>query len=349
MWFFRFIVILCLVALSTPANAEKRTALVIGNSAYTKVPILANPGHDASAMAATLRRVGFDVVQQHDNAGGQAMRRALRDFADQARDADIAVVFYAGHGIEVNGVNYLLPVDAVLERDTDAEDEAVSLDRILQMLASVKRLRLVILDACRDNPFSPTMRRTVATRSIGRGLAKVDVIASDTLVAFAAKAGSTAADGDGNNSPFTSALVKHLIAPGLDVRLALGRVRDDVLKATANRQEPFVYGSLGGAELPIVTAKTPSQLVDGCRPGLVQRGANDDDKVCVTAEEWTEVRQQNVNGANNFKPGGGDYGPHTCRMGYVWREAFVGDFVCVTPYERDQAWRQTRQARDRSR
>ena len=234
------------------AQAEKRVALVIGNGLYAKVGKLSNPTHDADAIEILFRKAGFDVVQAKRDLGLVAMRRTLRDFSDQARDADIAAVFFAGHGIEVNGTNYLIPVDATLERDIDVEDETVSLERVTQILEQVKRLRLVILDACRDNPFVRSMKRTVAGRSIGRGLAEVRVLTSDTLIAFAAKAGSTAADGQGTNSPYTAALVKHVATPGLDLRLALGRVRDEVLKSTGNRQEPFVYGSLGGTEIALV-------------------------------------------------------------------------------------------------
>ena len=175
-----------------------------------------------------------------------------------ARDADIAVVYYAGHGIEVDGANYLIPVDARLERDTDIYDEGLSLDRILIAIEPAKKLRLVILDACRDNPFSRTMKRTVASRAIGQGLAKVEPTSPNVLIAYSAKAGSTAADGDGQNSPFTSALSHHLTKPGLDVRRAFGFVRDEVLKTTNNRQEPFVYGSLGGEDVPLVPASRPA-------------------------------------------------------------------------------------------
>ncbi len=231
--------------------AGKRVALVIGNSAYQRANALPNPARDAAAIEATLKMAGFSVTRATD-VGASAMRRALRDFSDQVRDADIAAVFYAGHGIEVNGANYLVPVDAVMERDIDVEDEAVPLDRISQILEPAKRLRLIMLDACRDNPFLRTMKRTMATRSIGRGLAKVEVLSTDTLVAYAARAGSTAEDGDGSNSPYTTALIKHLTTPGLDLRLAFGRVRDEVLKTTGNRQEPFVYGSLGGSEVALV-------------------------------------------------------------------------------------------------
>jgi uncharacterized caspase-like protein len=243
---------------SEPAFAEKRVALVLGNSNYQNVAPLSNPVNDSSKIAATLRDAGFDVVDSRRDLAAAETRRALRDFADRARDADIAVVYYAGHGIEVDGANYLIPVDARLERDTDIYDEGLSLDRILIAIEPAKKLRLVILDACRDNPFSRTMKRTVASRAIGQGLAKVEPTSPNVLIAYSAKAGSTAADGDGQNSPFTSALSHHLTKPGLDVRRAFGFVRDEVLKTTNNRQEPFVYGSLGGDDVPLVPAPRPA-------------------------------------------------------------------------------------------
>ena len=241
---------------SEPAFAEKRVALVMGNSAYQNVIRLVNPANDSGAMSATLKSAGFDVVELKRDLKAAEMRRALRDFADNVRDADVAIVYFAGHGIEIDGTNYVIPVDAVLERDIDAFDEAIPLDRLLTVIEPAKQLRLVILDACRDNPFNKTMKRTIGSRAIGRGLAKVDPTSPNTLVAFAAKAGSTASDGDGKNSPFTAALVKYLPRPGLDLRRAFGFARDDVLKATNNRQEPFIYGSLGGDDVALVPAVT---------------------------------------------------------------------------------------------
>jgi uncharacterized caspase-like protein len=250
----RFVLAAALLLVCQPAFAEKRVALVIGNSAYQNVPPLPNPVNDGSTIAATLKDAGFDVVDSRHDLPAAETRRVLRDFADRAHDADIAVVYYAGHGIEVDGSNYLIPVDAKLERDTDVYDEALSLDRVLLAIEPAKKLRLVILDACRDNPFSKAMKRTVASRAIGQGLAKVEPTSPNMLIAYSAKAGSTAADGDGKNSPFTVALSKHLTTPGLDVRRAFGFVRDDVLKTTGKRQEPFVYGSLGGDDVPLVPA-----------------------------------------------------------------------------------------------
>jgi uncharacterized caspase-like protein len=250
---FAFLVFLGLFCISADAAlAEKRVALVIGMSRYQQVPRLANPARDADAMSALFSKAGFDVVDSERDLGIADLRRVIRQFAETSRDADISVVYYAGHGIEVDGTNYLVPADARLLSDFDIEDETVSLDRLLQAIDPAKRLKLVILDACRDNPFSKTMKRSVASRSIGRGLAKIEPAMSDTLIAFAAKAGAVASDGDGQNSPFATALIKYIAEPGLDLRLAFGRVRDDVLKSTGNRQEPFVYGSLGGETMALV-------------------------------------------------------------------------------------------------
>jgi uncharacterized caspase-like protein len=238
------------------AFAEKRVALVIGNSTYKSVPKLINPENDATAIGLLFKKAGFDAVDVRQNLNNGDMRRAMRDFSESIKDADIAVVFFAGHGLEVSGTNFLVPVDSTLKRDIDVEDEAVSLDRVLTLLEPAKKLRLVILDACRDNPFLPTMARTLASRSVGRGLAKIETPGSDTLVAYAAKAGAVAADGEGTNSPFTLALLRHLTTPGLDVRLAFGRIRDEVLSTTNKRQEPFVYGALGGATVTLAALST---------------------------------------------------------------------------------------------
>ncbi|MDO9298857.1 caspase family protein [Bradyrhizobium sp.] len=256
-----------LFATAFPALADKRVALVIGNSAYQSAPKLSNPANDSEAMSGTFKAAGFDVVEFKRDLKASEMRRALRDFSDTVRDADVAIIYFAGHGIEIDGTNYLVPSDAVLERDIDAFDEAIPLERLLSVIEPAKKLRLIILDACRDNPFAKSMRRTVASRNIGRGLAKVEPGSPNTLIAYAAKAGSTALDGDGRNSPFTAALVKHLPKPGLDLRKAFGFTRDEVLKVTNNKQEPFIYGSLGGEDFALVpppaVQRDPAQAVRG--------------------------------------------------------------------------------------
>jgi uncharacterized caspase-like protein len=255
-----------------PASAERRVALVMGNSVYQNVGRLANPVRDSDAMSETFRSAGFDVVELRHDLKVNEMRRALRDFSNSVREADVAIIYFAGHGIEIGGTNYVIPVDAVLERDIDVFDEAIPLDRLLTVIDPATQLRLIILDACRDNPFDRTMKRTTLSRAVGRGLAKVEPSSPNTLIAFAAKAGSTASDGGGKNSPFTAALVKYLPRPGLDLRKALGFARDEVLKATNNRQEPFIYGSLGGNDVPLVPAPaSPPVAASPPDPGAESR------------------------------------------------------------------------------
>jgi uncharacterized caspase-like protein len=238
-----------------PAHADRRVALVIGNSAYKSAPKLGNPVNDATLVGGMFKKAGFDSVDVRLDLSASEMRRMLREFAGRTRDADMAVIYYAGHGIELEGTNYLIPIDATLETDGDVLDETIPVERALFAVEPAKQLRLIILDACRDHPFSKTMKRTLASRAIGRGLAKVEPTSPNTMIAFAAKAGSTASDGDSRNSPFATALVEHLPKPGLDLRKAFGFVRDDVLRSTGNKQEPFVYGSLGGDDVPLVSAK----------------------------------------------------------------------------------------------
>jgi uncharacterized caspase-like protein len=257
-------------SLGASAQAEKRIALIIGNSAYQNVPRLANPLNDASAMAEKFKDAGFQVVDTRRDLSNIEMRRAIREFTAASATADIAVIYFAGHGFEVGGTNYLIPVDAKLQTDLDVEDEALSLDRLIKATENAKRLRLIILDACRDNPFLKSMRRTIASRQIASGLASVEPASSDTLIAFAAKAGLTADDGTGKHSPFTIALVNNLFEPGLDIRIALGRVRDEVKRATGNRQEPFTYGSLGGTNVSLVPKAAPKPVVAAPAPAPVE-------------------------------------------------------------------------------
>ncbi|MGZ5841245.1 MAG: caspase family protein [Xanthobacteraceae bacterium] len=224
-----------------------RIALVIGNAAYKNVPALTNPTRDADTIASALRSAGFQTVQLRSDLTREKLTDALQTFAAEADKADWAVVYFAGHGLEVNGINYLIPVDARLAIDRDVEFEAVPLDRVMSAVGSAKRLRLVPLDACRDNPFVNQMRRSVATRSTGRGLTNVEPEAG-TLVVYAAKHGQVALDGDGGNSPFVTALTKRMQTPGLEIRRLFDHVRDDVLEMTNRAQQPFSYGSLPGSE-----------------------------------------------------------------------------------------------------
>jgi hypothetical protein len=257
-----------MVALSATAEA-RRVALVIGNSAYKNVAQLENPGNDANDVGATLERLGFEVLKVKDGTF-DGMRRGLLEFARRARGSEIAIVFFAGHGMEVGGENYLIPVDAELKADVDVDHEAIALKTITPLVENASRLGLVILDACRNNPFAAKMQRTVRTRAVSRGLAAVEP-SGNVLIAFAAREGTTAADGQGRNSPFSASLLKHLETPGLEINFLFRNVRDDVLEATRRAQLPFVYGSLSReaiylkAALPVVP-----------QPPLVQGPAADE-------------------------------------------------------------------------
>ena len=248
------------------ASAAGRVALVVGNGAYGAIGTLPNPGNDAADVASALGRLGFDVttVRDADLAG---MNEALRLFARDSAGADVALVFYAGHGLEVDGVNYLVPVDARLERDTDVEYEALALDRVLRATVGAS-LRVVILDACRNNPLARSMQRTGAARNVSRGSfgeLNEALLGDETLVAYAAAAGTTAADGTGRNSPYTSALLSYLEAP-LEIGILFREVRARVLESTGGEQRPHEYASLlgehylGGASGPgtVTAAAEPS-------------------------------------------------------------------------------------------
>ena len=257
-----------------PAMAGQRVALVIGNSSYIHAPSLANPLNDATDIGAALDRLGFAVTRL-DNAGRAELWDGLQKFSLAASASEMAVVFYAGHGIEVDKRNFLVPADARLLSDADVEFETVPLDLLSRAVERAKGLRLIILDACRDNPFAVAMQRSGATRSIGRGLASVEP-SGETLVAYAAKEGTVAADGEGRNSPYTSALLAHLEEPGLEVGLMFRKVRDAVLASTGGRQEPFVYGSLSseGAYLAALPEPKPAPA-----PEMVTVQGGEDPKI----------------------------------------------------------------------
>jgi Caspase domain len=242
------------IAAVVPAHAEgSRVALVIGNGAYRKVPELPNPPRDASDVGDALERMGFAVTRL-TNADLAQTKKALADFGEAAAHAEAAIVFYAGHGIEAGGENWLIPVDAEIATDADARNRAISLRSVVGVVDKATSLGLIILDACRDNPFVvqsvadalPVGSDTPAptkSRSISRGLAPTDP-SGNVLIAFSAKDGTTAQDGDGRNSPFTSALLRHIEQSGLEVTFLFRVVRDEVMKTTNGTQQPYVYGSL---------------------------------------------------------------------------------------------------------
>jgi tetratricopeptide (TPR) repeat protein len=226
----------------------RRIALLIGNSQYKNAGPLDNPSRDVDALASALRVSGFQNITVRKDLTREQMISSIRDFANEADNADWALVYFSGHGIEFGGTNYIIPVDAHLSTDREVEIESVDLGKILTSVDGARKLKLVILDACRSNPFVSGMRRTIASRSIGRGLAPVEPDAG-SLVVYAAKGGQEALDGEiGSNSPFMASLVRRIQTPNLEIRRLFDYVRDDVLKATNRRQQPFTYGSLPGKE-----------------------------------------------------------------------------------------------------
>ena len=251
-------VLLLLTAVAGPAWSGQRVALVIGNAAYAHAPRLANPLNDVADIGAALERLGFAVTRL-ENADYAALRRGLLEFTRAASASEVAVVFYAGHGIEVDKRNFLVPVDARLLSDRDIEYEAVPLELVSRAVERASGLRLVILDACRENPFAASMQRAGATRSIGRGLARIEP-SGETLVAYAAKEGTVASDGEERNSPYSAALLKHLEEPGLEVGLMFRKVRDAVVAATGGSQEPFIYGSLSSKGVYLASAPAPAAI-----------------------------------------------------------------------------------------
>ncbi|MFZ0208581.1 MAG: caspase family protein [Roseiarcus sp.] len=199
------------------------------------------------AVAAVLEADGFQVTHK-SNLTREQLVDALAAFADEAADADWALLYFAGHGIEMDGDNYLVPVDARLATDTSVQFEAVPLDRATAAVKGAHKLRIVIFDACRANPFATTMRLSVASRGPSRGLAPPPEPRPGMLIVYSAKDGEVAADGDGANSPFAAGLVKELAQPGIEIRRVFDLVRDDVIDATIDQQHPFTYGSLSGRQ-----------------------------------------------------------------------------------------------------
>jgi hypothetical protein len=280
-WLWCRLAIAGLVLSIAPCQAQKRVALVIGNGTYAHAAPLPNPPKDAAAIGAAFKRLNFDHVVILKDLGAEALRRALLDFEPKVVGADIAVLYFAGHGIEVDGENFIIPVDARLARAAAAELEAVPLSTVTNVLSGARKLRLVILDACRTNPFSARMAANTPggrKRSIGRGLSRVDP-GDNELIAFAAAAGTEADDGLGEHSPFTASLLKHIETPGLDVRLLFGGVRDDVLTTTKRQQMPHVYGTLGRDPIYLRAAAAVSEIVptptEGEPPAAVDKARLD--------------------------------------------------------------------------
>jgi hypothetical protein len=237
---------LAAVLFAQPAFAEKRVALVIGNSAYQHTPALNNPRNDAADVAASLRRLGFEVLEGND-LDKRGMERLIRQFGLRLAAADLALFFYAGHGIQLGGQNYLLPTDARFASEGDADFETIALSLVLKQMEREAKTSIVLLDACRDNPLARNLARHMGMRStqVGQGLAEVRT-GVGTLIGFSTQPGNVALDGAGRNSPYAEALLRHMELPAKDVTGVLIAVRNDVLKVTDGKQVPWEHTSLTG-------------------------------------------------------------------------------------------------------
>ncbi len=291
----RWIAIFCIsLVMTTGVQASKRVALVIGNSDYEHVSALPNPINDATDIAASFTRLGFDVTLV-ENLGFGETRRALGEFSDKAFGADMAVIFYAGHGMEVNKRNYLIPTDAELATDRAISYEALPMDLLTEALLGVKGLKLIMLDACRNNPFAAEMKMTSSTRSIGRGLAKVEP-ADGTLISFAAKEGTVAIDGEGRNSPYTKALLDHLEQAGLEIQFLFRKVRDQVMADTGNQQQPFTYGSLPGTAIYLFQKPVTANIT-------INQNPPENDTVAKLEQRLAELQRRMDEAENRFSDG----------------------------------------------
>jgi uncharacterized caspase-like protein len=282
------------------AKADRRVAFVVGNGAYKNVAQLPNPPVDAKAMAAVLRNVGFEVVEG-TNLTRDQMTEKLLDFGKKAQGADVAVFFYAGHGIAISGTNYLLPIDADIKSEMDVKlGAAINIDLTLDQTMSDAKVKLVFLDACRDNPFAAKIKSNSATRSVSvqSGLAEMKS-GEGTLIAFATGPGQTALDGqEGTNSPFTRALIAHITEPGVDIQQAMTEVRAQVNEETNKGQLPWGHTNLIGTvylnPAPAPAPAAPNAAApSSSTPAAVASNSGGAGGTDVELEFWRSVKESN--------------------------------------------------------
>jgi uncharacterized caspase-like protein len=283
--------LICMAFTASAANAERRVAFVVGNGAYKNVAQLPNPPIDAKAMAGVLRNVGFEVVEG-TNLTRDKMTEKLLDFGKKAQGADVAVFFYAGHGIAISGTNYLLPVDADIKSEMDVKlGAAINIDLTLDQTMSDAKVKLVFLDACRDNPFAAKIKSNSPTRSVavGSGLAEMKS-GEGTLIAFATGPGQTALDGqEGTNSPFTRALIANIATPGVEIQQAMTKVRAQVNEETSKGQLPWGHTNLiGSVYLNGAPAVAPAGGT-AAAPAAVASAPGTD----VELEFWRSIKDSN--------------------------------------------------------
>jgi Caspase domain/Putative peptidoglycan binding domain len=284
--------LICMLFTAHAAKADKRVAFVVGNGAYKNVAQLPNPPIDAKAMAAVLRNVGFDVVEG-TNLTRDTMTERLLEFGKKAQGADVALFFYAGHGIAISGTNYLLPIDADIKSEMDVKlGAAINIDLTLDQTMSDAKVKLVFLDACRDNPFAAKIKSNSATRSasVQTGLAEMKS-GEGTLIAFATGPGQTALDGqEGTNSPFTRALIAHITTPGVEIQQAMTEVRAQVNEETNKGQLPWGHTNLiGSVYLNPVATPAPGAAASPASAAVASTSGGSD----VELEFWRSVKESN--------------------------------------------------------
>src|SRR6202011_1450731 len=284
--------IMGILASSNVAKADRRVAFVVGNGAYKNAQPLPNPPIDAKAMAGVLRNVGFEVVEG-TNLTRDKMTERLLEFGKKAQGAEVAVFFYAGHGIAINGTNYLLPVDADIKSEMDVRlGSTINIDVTLDQTMSDAKVKLVFLDACRDNPFAARLRSLKTTRGVNvqTGLAEMKS-GEGTLIAFATGPGQTALDGEaGINSPFTRALMANIAKPGVEIQEAMTKVRAQVNEETNKGQLPWGHTNLIGSVYlnPVAAAKPGGPAEAPNAPAVTSSSAPE-----VELEFWRSIKDSN--------------------------------------------------------
>jgi hypothetical protein len=307
----RLMMMLAVVAaalLPAAAQAERRVALVVGNSAYKHATTLRNPGNDASDVATALKSVGFEVLLATD-LDQQDFARTIEQFARSLDEADIGFFFYAGHGLQMNDKNYLVSTNAKLENEFLLSSETIELDAIVRLMESKTAVNLVFLDACRNNPLAENLRRSLTSTKraaqLGRGLARMEVTGRDTLIAFAAGPGQEASDGSDRNSPFTGALLRHMPKPGLEVSVMLKEVAADVRRDTRGGQRPqqlsdmtktFYFAKaepVATAKIELPAAPTPVPAASPVLPAPSVSAAPPGDDRALDMAYWNAVQSSN--------------------------------------------------------
>lgn len=286
-----------LVVSAAEAATERRVALVVGNSAYVNAPPLANPRNDATEVGGALRRLGFQVIDGYD-LNNTDMQKRVQEFAREVETADVALFFYAGHGLQVAGENYLVPVDAALKRQADLDFEAIKVDRVVKQMDAVAGPKILILDACRDNPLANQLARSMGGKGrglTGSGMSEMKANAvTGTLIAFATAPGSVAMDGDGRNSPFTTALLHHIETPGVDIDLMMKRVRGEVAGATREQQQPWTNSSLNAEFFLKAGAGATSAAAPAAAPVAVAALQTDRSAAQFEIETWRSAQALNT-------------------------------------------------------